>query len=89
MQFDVAEQKGYKGLPTEHCIAELLVVSFHLSFHLSFQLLEETAGKVMRRFVIPSAVGALCRLVGRLEIAVQVGTLMIPLCDRALGLFKW
>ena len=22
MQFDVAEQKGHKGLPTEHCIAD-------------------------------------------------------------------
>jgi hypothetical protein len=43
---------------------------------------------VMRRFVIPSAVGALCRLVGLLEIAVQVGTLMVLLCNRALGLFK-
>ena len=43
MQFDLAEQKGHKGLPTEHCIADLLVVSFQLSF----QLLEETAGKVM------------------------------------------
>ena len=84
MQFDVAEQKGHKGLPTEHCIADLLVVSFHLSV----QLLEETAGKVMRRFVIPSAVGALCRLVGLLEIAVQVGTLMVLICNRALGLFK-
>ena len=74
MQFDVAEQKGHKGLPTEHCIADYLVVSFHLSF----QLHEETAGKLIRRFVIPPAVGALCRLVGLLEIAVQVGTLMVP-----------
>ena len=84
MQFDVAEQKGHKGPLIEHCIAVLFVVSFRLSF----LLLEETAGKVMRRFVIPFAVGALCRLVGLLEIAVQVGTLMILLCDRALGLFK-
>ena len=84
MQFDVAEQKGHKGLPTEYCIADLRVVSFHLSF----QLLEETAGKVMRRFVIPPAVGALCRLVGLLEIGVQVGALMVLLCNRALGLFK-
>ena len=76
----MAEQKGHKGLPTEHCIADLLVVSF--------QLLEETADKVMRRFVIPSAVGALCRLVVLHEVAVQVGTLMALLCNRALGLFK-
>ena len=84
MQFDVAEQKGHKGPPTEHCIADWLVVSFQLGF----QLLEETAGNVMRRFVISPAVGALCCLVGLLEIAVQVGTLMILLCNRALGLFK-
>ena len=84
MQFDVAEQKGHKGLPTEHCIADLLVVSFHLSV----QLLEETAGKVMRRFVVPPAVGALCRLVGLLENAVQVRTLMVLLCNRPLGVFK-
>ena len=70
--------------PSTACIADLLVVSFHLNF----QLLEETAGKVMRRFVIPSAVGALCRLVGLLEIGVQVGALMVLLCNRALGLFK-
>ena len=74
MQFDVAEQKGHKGPLTEHCIAVLFVVSLRLSF----LLLEETAGKVMRRFVIPFAAGALCRLVGLLEIAVQVGTLMVP-----------
>ena len=59
-----------------------------VSFHLSFQLLEATAGQVMRRSVIPPAVGALCRLVGLLEIGVQVGALMVLLCNRALALFK-
>jgi hypothetical protein len=43
---------------------------------------------VVLRFVIPSAIGALCRLVGLLEIGVQVRTLMVLLCNRALGLFK-
>jgi hypothetical protein len=42
----------------------------------------------VRVFIIPSAVSALCRLVGLLEIAVQVGELMALLCNRALGLFK-
>ena len=84
MQFDVSEQEGYKGTPTENGIMHLIVVGSLLSF----QLLEETPGKVVRRLVISCAVGALCRLVGLLEIAVQVGTLMVLLCNRALGLFK-
>ena len=84
MQFDVSEQEGYKGTPTENGIMHLIVVGSLLSF----QLLEESAGKVVRRFVIPSSIGALCRLVGLLEIGVQVGALMVLLCNRALGLFK-
>ena len=84
MQFDVSEQEGYKGAPTENGITQLIVIGSLLSF----QLLGETVGKVVRRLVIPSAIGALCRLVGLLEIAVQVGTLMALLCNRALGLFK-
>ena len=84
MQFDVSEQEGYKGTPTENGIKHLIVVGSLLSF----QLLEQSAGKVVCRFVIPSAIGALCRLVGLLEIGVQVRTLMVLLCNRALGLFK-
>jgi hypothetical protein len=84
MQFDVSEQEGYKGTPTENGITHLIVVG---SLH-SFQLLEQSAGKVVCRFVIPSAIGALSRLVGLLEIGVQVRTLMVLLCNRALGLFK-
>ena len=84
MQFDVSEQEGYKGTPSENGIMHLIVVGSLLNV----QLLEETAGQVMRRFVIPPDVGALCRLVGLLEIAVQVGTWMVLLCNRALGLFK-
>ena len=49
MQFDVSEQEGYKSTPSENGIMHLIVVG---SF-LNVQLLEETAGKVMRRFVIP------------------------------------
>ena len=55
---------------------------------LSFHLLEESADKVVRLVVIPSAIGALCRMVGLLEIGVQVGMLMVLLCNRALGLFN-
>jgi hypothetical protein len=43
---------------------------------------------VMGGLIIFSAIGALCCLVGLLEIAVQVGELMVLLCNRALGLFK-
>jgi hypothetical protein len=43
---------------------------------------------VMGALIISSAIGALCCLVGLLEIAVQVGELMALLCNRALGLFK-
>ena len=84
MQFDVSEQEGYKGTPTENGITHLIVVGSLLSV----QLLKESAGQVVCRFVIPPAIGALCRLVGLLEIAVQVGTLMVLLCNRALGFFK-
>ena len=84
MQFDVSEQEGYKGAPTENGITQLIVIGFLLSF----QSFEKSAGQVVRRFVIPSATGVLCRLVGLLEIGVQVRTLMVLLCNRALGLFK-
>ena len=40
------------------------------------------------RFGNPPAIGAFSGLVGLLGIAVQVGTLMVPLCNRALVLFK-
>jgi hypothetical protein len=49
MQFDVSEQEGYKGTPSENGIMHLIVVGSLLNV----QLLEETAGQVMRRFVIP------------------------------------
>ena len=84
MQFDVSEQEGYKGTPSENGILQLIVVGSLLNV----QLLEQSAGQVVCRFVIPSAIGALCRLVGLLEIGVQVGALMVLLCNRALGLFK-
>ena len=84
MQFDVSEQEGYKGAPTENGITQLIVIGSLLSF----QLFEKSAGQVVRRFVIPSALGCLCRLVGLLEIAVQVGALMGLLFNRPLALFK-
>ena len=84
MQFDVSQQKGHKGTPTKHCIAELIVVS--LVYQL--QLFQQFAGEVMGGLIIASAIGALCCLVGLLEIAVQVGELMVLLCNRALSLFK-
>ena len=84
MEFDVSELEGYKGTPTENGITQLIVVGSLLSF----QLFEKSAVQVVRRFVISSAIGALCRLVGLLEIGVQVGALMVLLCNRALGLFK-
>ena len=84
MHFDMSEQEGYKGTPTENGITHLIV----LGSLLSVQLLEESAGQVVCRFVIPSAIGALCLLVGLLEIGIQVRTLMVLLCNRALGLFK-
>ena len=71
-------------MPTENGITHLIVVGSLLSF----QLLKQSAGKVVRRLVFPSAIGTLCRLVGLLEIGVQVGALMVLLCNRALGLFK-
>ena len=76
--------QGYNGTPTENGITQLLVIDSLLSF----QLLEETDSKVVRRFVIPSAIGSLCRLVVLLEIGVQVGTLMVLLFERALGFFN-
>ena len=84
MEFVVSEQEDYKGTPTENGITQLIVVGSLLSF----QLFEKSAGKLVRRFVIPSAIGALCRLIGLLEIGVQVRTLMVLLCNQALGLFK-
>ena len=84
MEFVVSEQEDYKGTPTENGITYLIVVGSLLSF----QLFEKSAGKLVRRFVIPSAIGALCRLIGLLEIGVQVRTLMVLLCNQALGLFK-
>ena len=84
MEFDVSEQEGYKGTPSENGIMHLIVVGSLLNV----QLLEESAGQVVCRFVIPSAIGALCRLVGLLEIGVQVRTLKVLLCNRVLRLFK-
>lgn len=55
MQFDVSEQEGYKGAPTENGITQLIVVGSLLSF----QLFEKSAGQVVRRFVILSAISAL------------------------------
>ena len=47
-------KRAYKSMPTENGITHLIVVGSLLSF----QLLEESAGKVVCRFVIPSAIGA-------------------------------
>ena len=84
MQFDVSQQEGHKGTPTEHGIADLIVVGRVCQL----QLFQQFAGEVMGGLIISSAIGALCCLVGLLEIAVQVGELMVLLCNRALGLFK-
>jgi hypothetical protein len=40
MQFDVSEQEGYKGAPTENGITQLIVVGSLLSF----QSFEKSAG---------------------------------------------
>ena len=69
---------------TEHGIADLIVVGRVCQL----QLFQQFAGEVMGGLIISSAIGALCCLVGLLEIAVQVGELMVLLCNRALVLFK-
>ena len=84
MQFDVSQQKGHTGTPTEHCIADLIGVGRVCQLQ-SFQ---QFAGEVMGGLIIASAIGALCCLVGLLEIGVQVGTLRVFPCNRVLGFFK-
>ena len=84
MQFDVSQQEGHKGTPTKHGIADLIIVGLVLQL----QLFQQFAGEVKGGLVILLAVGTLCRFVGLLEIAVQVGVLLVLLCNRALALFK-
>ena len=68
MQFDVSHQQGHKGMPTEHGIAYLIVVGRVCQL----SLFQQFAGEGMGGLIVRSAIGALCCLVGLLEIAVQV-----------------